>query len=192
MSQQNDSDLPPTSSEHTTLMRELAGYWVQSQSVISAFITANVFDSHHAEDIVQDVAQVVAEKFASFDRSQSFVGWALGIARNRIMKYYRTRARDRVVLSEGALARLGEALENIGPDNEDRRDALRHCLQQVAGRRREVLEMRYRDNAKVTDIAGKIGMSTSAVSVMLHRIRVALYECIERNLRKLGHEHGKQ
>jgi RNA polymerase sigma-70 factor (ECF subfamily) len=192
MTQRDDSDLPPTKSEHTALMRELAGYWVQSQSVIAAFITANVFDSHHAEDIVQEVAQVVAEKFASFDRSQSFVGWALGIARNRIMKYYRTRARDRVVLSEGALVRLGEALESIGPDNEDRRDALRQFLQPVAGRRREVLVIRYRDNAKVTDIAGKVGMSTSAVSVMLHRIRVKLYECIERNLQKLGHDHGKQ
>ena len=61
--------------------RELAGYWVRSQSVISAYITANVFDRHHAEDILQDVASVVAENFASFDRSQSFVAWTLGIAR---------------------------------------------------------------------------------------------------------------
>src|SRR4051812_44709349 len=186
MSQPNDAQLPHFEPDQTTRMRELAGYWVQSQSVISAYITASVFDLHHAEDIVQEVAQVVAEKFASYDRSQSFVGWALGIARNRIMKYYRRRARDRVVLSDEALMRLGEVLEHTGAENEDRREALRHCLQQVTGRRRAVLEMRYRTNAKVTDIAVNFGMSPSAVSVMLHRIRSALYECVERNLSKTG------
>ncbi len=74
-------------------MRELARLWVQSQSVISAYITANVIDAHHAEDLVQEVAQVVAEKFMTFDRSRSFLSWALGIARNRVLKYYRSRER---------------------------------------------------------------------------------------------------
>jgi len=45
---------------------------VQSQSVISAYITANVVDAHHAEDLVQEVAQGVAEKFSEFDRTRSF------------------------------------------------------------------------------------------------------------------------
>jgi RNA polymerase sigma-70 factor (ECF subfamily) len=186
MSNDKDDDLSPLDKENTNSMRELAGYWVQSQAVISAYITANVFDLHHAEDVVQEVAQIVAEKFASFDRSQSFVSWALGIARNRILKYYRTRARDRVVLSEDALVRLGDEMEQVGTENEERREALRHCLQEITGRRREVLELRYRQNTKVMDIAERFGMSTSAVSVMLHRVRVALHDCVERQLGKAG------
>jgi RNA polymerase sigma-70 factor, ECF subfamily len=184
MSNDQDPDQSLPDQQNTALMRELAGYWVQSQSVISAYITANVFDLHHAEDVVQEVAQIVAEKFATFDRNQSFVSWALGIARNRILKYYRTRARDRVVLSEDALMRLGEVLEQVGTENEERREALRNCLKEVSGRRREVLELRYRHNTKVTEIAEQFSMSTSAVSVMLHRIRVALHDCVERQLGK--------
>jgi len=188
----NDPDADPRSREPIAgasaggSTRELAGYWVRSQSVISAYITANVFDRHHAEDILQDVASVVAENFASFDRSQSFVAWALGIARNRILKYYRTRAQERKVLSEDALVRLGQALEEHQDENEDRREALRHCLEQISGRRREVLELRYRDNVKVMDIGQQFGMSASAVSVMLHRVRTLLHECIERRLGKVG------
>ena len=75
-------------------VRELARLWVQSQSVISAYITANVLDVQHAEDLVQEVAQVVAEKFDTFDRERSFISWALGIARNRVLKYYRSRSRS--------------------------------------------------------------------------------------------------
>jgi RNA polymerase sigma-70 factor, ECF subfamily len=163
-------------------MRELAGLWVQYQSAISAYITANVTDMHHAEDLVQEVAQVVAEKFASYDRQRSFLSWALGIARNRLLKYYRTRARDRLVLSEAALTRLGDALERVEGEAEDRREALKECLQEIQGRRREVLELRYRQNARVMEIASQFAMSSSAVSVMLFRIRAALFDCVQRKL----------
>jgi RNA polymerase sigma-70 factor (ECF subfamily) len=155
---------------------------VQSQPIISAYLTANVVDLHHAEDLVQEVAQVIAEKFAEYDRSRSFASWSLGIARNRLLKYYRVRARDRLVLSEAALTNLGAAFEKVEHESEERRDALRNCLEQITGRRREVLELRYRHNAKVGDIGKRLNMSPSGVSVMLHRVRGALYECIERRL----------
>jgi RNA polymerase sigma-70 factor, ECF subfamily len=167
-------------------VRELARLWVQSQSIISAYVTANVLDVHHAEDLVQEVAQVVAEKFSTFDRQRSFISWALGIARNRVLKYYRSRARDRLVLSETALTKLEQALEHVGHEAEDRRTALKVCLERIQGRRREVLEMRYSQNAKVSDIAQQFGMSSDGVFVMLHRIRTVLYGCIHRQLAKGG------
>jgi RNA polymerase sigma-70 factor (ECF subfamily) len=168
-------------SPQVAAMRELAGLWVQSQSVISAYIAANVVDAHHIEDLVQEVAQVCAERFASFDRSRSFVAWSLGIARHRLMKYYRTRHRDRLVLSEPALARLESALERVHPEVEERREALKRCLGRIRGRRREVLDMRYGQNAKVGEVAQRFGMSPSAVSVMLHRVRAALFACVQQS-----------
>jgi RNA polymerase sigma-70 factor (ECF subfamily) len=169
----------------TESMRELARLWVQSQQVISAYLTANVIDVHHAEDLVQEVAQVVAEKFAEYDRGRSFTSWALGIARNRLLKYYRSRARDRLVLSEMALSKLSEALERVEHEAEDRRMALRICLDRVTGRRRRVLELRYGENAKVAEIAEQLGMSPDGVSVMLHRIRTILFDCIRKQLARI-------
>jgi len=182
------SDAPheEDSTPQNSAVRELARLWVQSQSVISAYITANILDVQHAEDLVQEVAQVVAEKFDSFDRTRSFISWALGIARNRVLKYYRARARDRLVLSENALAKLEEALEHVGQEAEERRAALKVCLERIQGRRREVLEMRYSQNAKVADIAQRFGMSSDGVFVMLHRIRKVLYGCIHRQLAQEG------
>ena len=171
---------------HIASVREMARFWVQSQSIISAYITANVIDLHHAEDLVQEVAQIVAEKFGEFDRQRSFVSWALGIARNRVLKYYRTRARDRLILGEAALQKLEGALESVEQEVEERRIALRVCLEQIRGRRREVLEMRYGQNAKIADIAQRFSMSADGVFVMLHRIRAALYGCIRRQLAREG------
>jgi RNA polymerase sigma-70 factor (ECF subfamily) len=182
----HESDADSAASPQVAAMRELAGLWVQSQSVISAYITANVVDAHHVEDLVQEVAQICAERFASFDRQRSFVAWSLGIARHRLMKYYRTRHRDRLVLSEPALVRLEAALERVQPEAEERREALKACLGRIHGRRREVLDMRYGQNAKVGDVADKFGMSASAVSVMLHRVRAALFACVQQTLRSKG------
>jgi RNA polymerase sigma-70 factor, ECF subfamily len=177
---------PDDQASQVSRMRDLAMYWVNSQSVVSAYISANVVDSHHVEDILQEVAQVCAEKFAEYDRERSFVSWVMGIARNRILKYYRTRARDRMVLSEAVLERLEGALEKMEPLAEDRREALRVCIQKVEGRRRSVLDMRYRENVRVNEIADRFGMSASAVSVMLHRIRVELLECVRRRINIQG------
>ena len=107
---------------------EMARLWVQSQAIISAYITANVIDLHHAEDLVQEVAQIVAEKFGEFDPQRSFVFLGgMGIARNRVLKYYRTRSRDRLILGEAALQKLESAFEHVEHEVEDRRLAL-SCL----------------------------------------------------------------
>ena len=172
--------------QQVALMRSLAGYWVQSQSAVSAYITANVIDLHHVEDLVQEVAQVCAEKFSTFDRERSFTSWALGIARHRLLKYYRSRSRDRLVLSEPALERLEAALVRVEHEGEDRRDAVRRCLQQIEGRRRQVLELRYGAGTKVADIAVRLEMSPSAVSVMLHKVRAALFQCVSKVLENQG------
>ena len=172
-------------SQQVALMRDLAGYWVQSQSAVSAYITANVIDLHHVDDLVQEVAQVCAEKFSTFDRERSFMSWALGIARHRLLKYYRARSRDRLVLSEPALERLEAGLVRVEHETEERRDAVRRCLQHVEGRRRQVLEMRYGTGLKVGDIATQLEMSASGVSVMLHKVRAALFNCVRRELDKL-------
>lgn len=182
----DSSSSPEEHSRPVEQMRDLAVFWVNAQPVLTAYIRANVTDVHHVEDILQEVARVCAEKFSEYDRERSFLSWVMGIARNRVLKYYRSCARDRMVLSEAALERFEVSLERLEPEAEDRREALRHCMEKVTGRRREVLQLRYRDNIRVMEIAEQFQMSTSSVSVMLHRIRTDLLDCIRRRLHLQG------
>lgn len=163
-------------------LREMASLWVRSQAIVSAYITANVIDLHHAEDLIQETAKGVAEGFSNYDNSRPFTPWVLAIARNQILKYYRTRSRDRMVLSENALTTIGGALERIEHEAEDRRQALRLCLERIRGRSRKLLEMRYESDMKAKDIAAQLGITPSTVSVMLFRIRAILEKCIRLQL----------
>lgn len=165
------------------VMQELTRLWTTSQAAISAYITAHVSDRHHAEDLVQEVGQSVAEKFHEFDRERSFTAWALGFARNRVLKYYRSQSRDRLVLSDVAMERLATAFDPLESSAEQRRDALRKCLSRIQGRRKQVVNLRYREDVKVADIAAEFSTSPSAISVMLFRVRKTLLECVNQQLK---------
>ena len=168
-------------------LREMAALWVRSQAVVSAYITANVIDLHHAEDLIQETAKGVAESFSTYDNTRPFTPWVLAIARNHILKYYRSRSRDRLVLSETALMSYGGALERMEHESEDRRQALRICLERIRGRSRQVLELRYEADLKAKEIGDRLGIAASTVSVMLFRIRAILEKCIRRQLaREIG------
>lgn len=164
----------------------MAKLWMQSQGAIAAYVTANTRDFHHAEDVIQEVGKVVAEKFVDYDRGRSFTAWSLGIARNCLLSYYRDSGRDRIVLSEEALRSVEAAVEAVSASGEERRVALRSCLEMLRERQRELLTLRYEDGLGVVEIAARNETTPSTISVTLHRLRRKLLDCIERRLSHPG------
>jgi RNA polymerase sigma-70 factor (ECF subfamily) len=170
-------------------LRKMATLWVRAQPAISSYLLSVVHDFHHAEDLLQEVAEVVALKFGEYDSDRPFVAWALGIAKIRVLKYFRQVSRDRLVFCESTLDGLAEAFQRVDVETEhdSARIALRECVKRVEGRRRQVLEMRYQSELSVVTIAKRLGISSNAVSMMLHRIRTMLAECVQRQL--VSEEH---
>jgi RNA polymerase sigma-70 factor (ECF subfamily) len=61
------------------------------------------------------------------------------------------------------------------------RQALRRCLQKQRARILELLRLRYAEDLKPQDVAKRLGVTSGAVRVMLHRAREGLRTCIERS-----------
>lgn len=163
--------------------QSLATLWEQARPALFAYLTASVYDFHRAEDLLQEVAVAVAGQFHAYDAQRPFLAWAMGIARNRVLLYFRELARDRRHFSEAALVALEDAAVRMPRDHiGDQREALRHCLGRIVGRRRRVLEMRYGGNLSIADIAQQLSVTGNAVKIILHRVRAALQECIRRQL----------
>lgn len=160
-----------------------AALWEQNRPAVFAYVFGSVQDYHRAQDIVQEVAVAVATDFHKFDRERSFLAWVTGIARNRVLEFYRKQKKDRIVLNEATLVALGQAVERLRIDRmEDQRVALRHCMEKLDSRRKLALELRYTDNLRVAEIAERIGATANAAKILLHRARLSLGECIERRL----------
>jgi len=163
-------------------MEELAVRWTQAQPVVAAFINSLIPSFHDAEDVLQIVAVTVAKKFLQYDRTRPFVAWAIGIAKFEILHYRRQSARGRHIFDDKMVDNIAQAYQETAGELGDLRNALRKCVREVQGRSRKLLELRYIRELKPARIARQLGMTANAVFVALHRIRIILRECIERQL----------
>ncbi len=172
--------------EAREMRRELNVLWTNAHTVVSGYIRSMVIDFHLAEDVLQETAATVAEKFDTYDRSRPFLPWALGIAKNKILHALRTSSRDRLVFDENIVTQLSVTYAELQPDASDMQIALERCVERVQGRSKKLLEMRYVREQTAGAIAAATGMAVGAVTVSLHRIRKALSECMEQQLATLG------
>lgn len=168
--------------EHLQLMRECAAAWTESQQPVRRFIRSLVRDHQHVEDLTQEVAVTVVDKFQEYDRSRSFTAWALGIARNKVMNYWSKQGRDRHRFDPVALDNLMAAHEDLHRSVEDRREALTGCLGKLDAADRSLLDQHYGESMSAATLAGFLGITTNAVYIRLHRIRRNLLACIERTI----------
>ena len=87
--------MPETLLEEGRLI-QITRQWSKAHPIIEAFITGAVIDFHDAEDLVSEVAETVVMKFNDYDPSRPFVPWAMGIARNLLLRYFERKAADAV------------------------------------------------------------------------------------------------
>lgn len=166
---------------------DLAVLWLRAEPVVRAFVAASVWDAHHAEDVLQEVASVVAKNYANYDASRPFPPWCLGIARLKVLEYFRANSRDRTVLSNETLLSLESAAQDIAEDRlVARRAALQACVRKLRGRQRKVIEMKYLLGVSVDEIAERLATSTNAIGVTLHRARTNLRECVKQTLAEMS------
>lgn len=159
----------------------LARLWEQSRNAVFAQLLAGVADFHKAEDLLQDVAVSAAENFHKFDHDRPFLSWAMGIAHNHLLMYYRRHKTDRLVFSETVMAQIADGLEAVAA-SDGRREALRVCLQSLDENQRRLVDMRYSAGMTIADIAVRLDRTQVSLKTALHRLRVKLEACIRRRL----------
>lgn len=171
-----------------TNSEELAVYWAQHQPVIAGYISSLISNFQDADDVLQNVAVVTVKKFDEYDRDRPFVSWAIGIARNMVMKYYTEKKKKHLILDQQAIQAISEIYEHefktFSYHNEAAKNALDRCMNQLRGRWRKVLEMYYLRELSPVRIAQQLGITKNNVFVSLHRVRMALRECVHEQLQK--------
>lgn len=156
--------------------------WYAHQPAISAYLYAAVPNFHDAEDLTQQVAVAVARDFDQYDPATPFLRWAIVIARNRVLNHRRSFAMSKVVFSQDTLDALAQAAPDQKPITTAYKAALDTCLDQLQNKSREVLNLRYEQDLRTKEIATRLGMTANAVSVLLHRTRTALAQCMKKKL----------
>ena len=163
-------------------MSELSLAWTEVQPTVRLFIRSLVHDHQHVEDLTQQVALTVLEKFEEYDRHRSFEAWALGIARNKVMNHWTNQGRDRHIFDAAAVQRVADAHQRLRHSSEERRSALGQCMKKLSPADQEMLRQHYDKNESPPSLAQRLGATVNAIYIRLHRIRRNLLECIEMKL----------
>jgi RNA polymerase sigma-70 factor (ECF subfamily) len=140
-----------------------------------------------AEDVFQQTAVTLWDKFDEFDLTTNFATWACTIARFKALRYLESKGRQRLIFSEDL---LGELVQNDAclPELHDARlNALAKCRERLSDADQRLLLACYGGEQSIIDAAAKVGRPVGSVYDSLSRIRRALYSCIERTLGSEGY-----
>jgi RNA polymerase sigma-70 factor (ECF subfamily) len=153
------------------------------QSRIFTFLYAHVLNMADAEDLYQQVALVLWEKFDQFIPGTDFGAWAIRVADLTIKNFLRGKRRSKVFFSDEVMQRIVEYHAAVPVEQvAARSEALQGCLKRLPESDRTLVEQCYGSEVKIKDIADALGRSAGAIYTSLCRIRQALLNCIERTL----------
>jgi RNA polymerase sigma-70 factor (ECF subfamily) len=154
-----------------------------SQNRLFAYLYAHVLNMADAEDLYQQVAIVLWEKFEQFVPGTDFGGWAIRVAELTIKNFLRGKRRSKIVLSAETMQRIAERQSQMSDDAVTARTAaLQKCVKRLPPLDRELVERCYGGSHRIKEIAQHQGRSAGAVYTALCRIRQSLLACIERTV----------
>jgi RNA polymerase sigma-70 factor (ECF subfamily) len=113
-----------------------------------------------------------------YDPEQPFLPWLRGIARNTVKKYWRAHTREENNLSLFKRY-IRDRFDKGHKVSAVRRDRLEHCMDELDGKKKTIVNMRYVEGIPSSGIAETLKMKAVAVRQALSRIRAALRSCIE-------------
>lgn len=168
----------PHDSHHHQFLRLFA----EHEPAVRVYVRALTTSRTDAAEVMQDVAVVLWQKFDQFDGTREFRKWAFGVARFEVLTFRRDRARDRHVFDDALVEMLADEAATAVERHDVQREALETCLQKLTTQQRSLILRAYASGAKMADIAAERGQSPMSFYKVLHRIRQALLDCVQREI----------
>ena len=135
-----------------------------------------------AQEVMQETALALWRKFDDYDASRPFVPWARQFAYFEALRFCRGRSKYLEFLSEDLIQRLATEREAAEPQLEERRTALRKCLDSLSSGDRTLLDVRYGTEQSLVEFASQTGRSIHMLRKTLVQLRRGLLECVSRRL----------
>jgi RNA polymerase sigma-70 factor (ECF subfamily) len=176
--------------------------WIENYAdSLFNFAVVHVSDREIARDLVQETFLSALQNLTSFRGDSSEKTWLFSIMKNKIIDHYRRSATDKTVSFAGPdnsfeldsyFGEDGEWKESAAPiswsenGHDDYRskefqETLRKCLERLTAQCRAVFSLKHFDELESEDICKELDISTSNYWVLMHRAKLVLRRCIEKN-----------
>jgi RNA polymerase sigma-70 factor (ECF subfamily) len=173
--------------------------WVNSYAdALYAFTLPRVNDTGLAEDIVQETFLSAWKARHSFKAEASEKSWLFTICKNKIIDHYRKKAKDIVQFTQdkehtdGYFDEVEHWTEKDKPgdwgidyqqkiDNKEFNKVLESCKKKLQELQQAVFVMKYMEDLDAAEICKALGITSSNYWVLIHRAKLQLRSCLEKN-----------
>lgn len=153
--------------------------FLRSEREIFRYVAVLVPNMADAEDIVQQTALALWEKFDAYDPNQPFTPWACRFALNKSRQWIERRQRWQALLEGGLAEELAQRRDALRPELEIRLKHLEGCLNKLPEEHRSLVEGYYYRRDAIEKLSVASSLTVAATYKTLQRVRQALQSCIE-------------
>ena len=142
-------------------------------------VFARVGEVQAVDEIMQEVALAAVRQKAPINDVEKVTPWLYRLAVTHSLLYRRKQGRRRKLIDRYVqrnqpteYARSADPLEWLLA--KERREQIRKAMQRIPRRDAEILLLKYTEDWSYRQLAGRLGISESAVEARLHRARLRL------------------
>jgi RNA polymerase sigma-70 factor, ECF subfamily len=173
------ADLKSRYEDPAAAQQRFFSLFLHSEREIFRYVAVLVPNVTEAEDIVQQTALALWEKFDAYDPAQPFTPWACRFALNKARQWIERRQRWQALLAHGLAEELAQRRQELQPEFECRLKHLETCLEKLPAGQRSLVEGYYYERTEIEKLAERSGKTEAAIYKMLQRIRHTLQLCVE-------------
>ena len=139
-----------------------------------------------AQDVMQETAAALWQKFDQYDPGRPFLPWACQFAYHQVLNFRSRQKTRRRMFSAAVVESLAVEWPEHSRAISAQREALDTCLGKLREADRQLLQHRYGEQTEIADLATQSGQTPNALYKSLQRIRRMLLECVTRTLATEG------
>ena len=156
--------------------------FLKHESGLKAYIRSCVIRPEEVDEIMQEVSLVAWRKFETLEQPEKFGAWACLIARFEVLKFRRKKARDRLVLDEDIITKIGIDAEEQVSRRQLQLSALDKCLKKLRPPEKQLVRQAYAPKVSKKELAEEFGQTEAAFYQKLARIRMKLRDCMNHKM----------
>jgi RNA polymerase sigma-70 factor (ECF subfamily) len=152
---------------------------------LRSYLASQVHHREDMDDLAQEVFLAALANLSSFRRGDDFGAWLRGIARNKLLMYYRSKTRH-----SQALQRFRDEVTGLIKDDLERTAAtdraetielLLRCVARLPERLRRVVRAGL-DGDKPAELAKAFSTTVGVIYNLHHRANQLLRECLQKGV----------
>ena len=137
--------------------RDFGRLFARYQPRIYGYIRSLVAHRNDAEDLLQETASILWQKFGEFQAGSDFLAWALRVARYEVLHFRQRQKRNVLQFSERFIDAVGVDVATESLRLGDIERLLAECVEQLSSAERELFVLRYQSDVTTKSLAEKLG-----------------------------------